>query len=101
MLRQGGAVSDEGLRHIVADTFDRAGLFDLGEREDADFSALAELPGAMDLAILRSAFRAEKQGDLALARKLAAICLERFSVADEDPAAMKDLVALAKRLQQK
>jgi hypothetical protein len=98
MLRQAGAISDEGLRHILADTFDRAGMTDLAERADADFGGLAEVEGAMDLALVRGAFRAEKAGDFARARKLATISLERFALADEDPAAMKDLQALLKRL---
>ncbi len=101
MLRQGGAVNDEGLRHVVVDAFDRAELYDLADRADGDFSTLADLPGAMDLAVIRTAFRAEKMGNPGRARKLATISLERLRFADEDAAAMKDLQALMKRLPEK
>ncbi len=101
MLRESGVFMDESFRHVLVDAFDAAGAYDLAEQADEDFIAVADEPGAMDLAFVRSAFRAEKRGQPALARKLAEKSLAALRYADDDVPVARDLEALLKRLSSK
>ena len=98
LLREAGAFLDEAFRHVVVDAFDRAGMPDFSDRVDSDYLSLTDYPRAIDLGLVRAAFRAEKRGDNATARKLAEHMIEALRFTDSDVPFTKDLQALLARL---
>jgi hypothetical protein len=97
LLRAPGWIQDP-LRDVMAIAFDRAGAPELADEVDAPTVALVDLPRTAALAWVRSAKRAEKRGDRALARKLAQAVVDKWRFADEDIPAVREMRQLVARL---
>jgi hypothetical protein len=95
---EAGAFLDEAFRHVMIEAFEAAGAMDLANALDRDYLSLADTPSAFDLALVREAFRAEKRGDVATARRFAQHSLDALRFADQDVPAAKDLEAMISRL---
>jgi eukaryotic-like serine/threonine-protein kinase len=98
LLRESGPFLDESFRHLMVEAFEASGASDLAIDLDRDYLDFVDSPNAFDFALVREAFRAEKRGDTATARKLAQHSLNALRFADQDVPAAKDLSALLSRL---
>lgn len=98
LMRETATWEIESIRHVMAEAFDRSGMSDLGARLDADVLGLVDQPGAMDLAFVRGAFRAERAGEASKAKKLATVVLAKWQTADDDIPATREVKALLERV---
>jgi len=98
MLRQRGNLGEGPFRHILATALDRSGMQDLAARHDAAFLQLVDAPDAVDLSFARAALRAEKEGNVPVARKLAQVSVDRWQHADDDIPARREMQALLARI---
>jgi hypothetical protein len=81
----------EPLNDVLATAFDRADAPDLGEEVDAPRLSLIDMPRTADLAWVRGAKRAQKKGDIARAKKLAQLVVDKWRFADEDIPAVREM----------
>jgi tRNA A-37 threonylcarbamoyl transferase component Bud32 len=96
-LLRGSNVLVSVLPEAMADTFERSGDFVLAEQVDrAEMSRAPEFNGAT-LAHVRTARRAQRHGDFAVARTLAKQVVDAWSVADEEVPAATDMRQLLLR----
>ncbi len=97
LLQHPGTWFTSELRHVMVDAFDRSGMPELAARLDDDFLLMAEQPGAMDLAVVRGARRADAAGERKKAAHLADLALAKWRLADDDVPMVKEMEAIKKR----